>query len=213
MAAIAVTTFTAAPGKMAAAQGLLKEATDIWRGQGAGAEAYALARGATPGLMTAVVEYADPVDYGAALDRVYAHPDWHAYLARAQQSQALVPVASTDYREVPALEVPHGEIAGLGVAQATLFTIRHGKQASSLERIRRVKAIVEKHGGRMRALLGVVSEPFGLSALVTYHADFAAWAKAGAALNADPEWQAFGEETARAEANVDFIRSSVMRRL
>jgi hypothetical protein len=211
MAVIAVNTFTSAPGKQTEAQTLLKEVVEIASGFGAKGQVNALVRGGVQGTLSVVLEYPDTVSYGAALDRTNADPSWQKFLARAQQAQALVPVRSLDYVELPGLEVPHADIASRSVVVATLFKIRDGKQTQSLERIARSKAITEKHGGKVRSLQSIASDPFGLTASVVYYENFTAWGKAGAALAADPEWQAFGAEIRGAQASSDFLRTMLMR--
>lgn len=211
MAVVTVTSFTTAPGKAAAARGELDEAMTIWAGYGGKGGLYSLVRGGVPGTLNAVVEFPDPVAYGAALDRNHADPAWAAFLARGQQSQALIPARSVVYAEMAGLEVPFEDVASCRAALVTFFQVRHGKQAQSLERIRRSKALAEKHGGRMRALQSVVSDPFGVTATVTYYPDFTTWARAGAAQGADPEWQAFLAEITGEEASADFLRSNLMR--
>jgi len=211
MAVVTVTSFTAAPGKAADAQAQLKEGLGIWSRFGGKGGVYSLVRGGVIGTLNIVVEFADPLEYGAALDRIYADPAWEAFIARGQLTQALVPARSVAYTEVAGLEVPHAEIASCGVAVATLFQVRHGKQTQSLERIRQVKAISERYGGKMRALQSVVSDPFGVSATVVYYPNFTAWAKAGVSAAADPEWQALGAEIMGEQSSSDILRSSLMR--
>lgn len=130
---------------------------------------------------------------------------------RAQQAQALTATRASTFTEFSGLEVPYADLASRSVIVATLFQVRHGKQSQSLERIKRSKTITEKHGGKVRALQAVTSDPFGLTAVTVYYANFEAWGKAGIALAADPEWQAFGAEITGEHASADFLRSSVMR--
>jgi hypothetical protein len=126
-------------------------------------------------------------------------------------TQALTPTRASTFTELPGLEVPYADLASRSVINATLFQVRHGKQAQSLERIKRSKSITEKHGGKVRALQAVTSDPFGLTAVTVYYTNFEAWGKASVALAADPEWQAFGAEIMGEHASADFLRSSVMR--
>ena len=129
------------------------------------------------------------------------------FMQRAQASLALNPLRSVRLQRNPGLEVPYANIAKAGAIQATLFRIKDGKQAQSLERIKRSKALMEKHGAKVRALQSFASDPFGITATVAYYANFAAWGKASKALAADPEWQKFGAEIMGEQASSEFLRS------
>jgi len=211
MSVIAVTSFTANPGKMIEAQSLLKEFVAIAKDFGAKGHVSALVSGGIPGALNVILEYADPVAYGIALDKTNKDQGVLKFRERAQQTQALTPTRTATFTELPGLEVPYADLASRTVINATLFQVRHGKQAQSLERIKRSKSITEKHGGKVRALQAVTSDPFGLTAVTVYYTNFEAWGKASVALAADPEWQAFGAEIMGEHASADFLRSSVMR--
>ena len=211
MAFVAVSGFEPTQGKLFEAQSLLKEAAEIVSGLGANTQVASLVRGGVPNSLTVVSEYADGEAYGAGLDALYANEGMQAFIARAVASQALTPVRAVDYVEIPGTEVPYADIASAGVIMATLFVIRDGQQQTSLERIQRSKALVEKHGARSRALSAIASDPFGLTAVVNYYENFTAWGKIGASLAADPEWQAFGAEIRGDNASADFLRTSLMR--
>jgi hypothetical protein len=211
MSVIAVTSFTAAPGKIAEAQALLKDFVAIAKDFGAKGHVASVVSGGIPGSLNVNLEYADPVAYGTALDQSNADKGVQKLRERAQQSQALAPLRASTYTELPGLEVPYADLASRSVIVATLFQVRQGKQAQSLERIKRSKKITEKHGGKMRALQSVTSDPFGLTVSAVYYPNFAEWGKAGTALAADPEWQALGAEIVGENASADFLRSTLMR--
>jgi hypothetical protein len=211
MSAISVNSWTAAPGKMAEAQALIKDAMQIMTGYGAKTTVAITVRGGVQGTLTTMSEYADAAAYGASIDRSAADPDWQKFMARAQQSQALVPVRSADYVEIPGLETPHSEIASHTAIRATLFTIRDGMHAKSLDRIQRSKAITERHGAKVRALQAVASAPFGLYAVVVYNRNFTEAGKSQAALATDPQWQAYVAEILGDNASADFLRSTLLR--
>lgn len=211
MSAISVNSWTAAPGKMADGQALIKEAMQIMAGYGAKTTVATTVRGGVQGTLTTMTEWADAAAYGASIDRSAGDPDWQKFMARAQHSQALTPVRSADYVELPGLEKPHSEIASHTSIRATLFTIRDGMHAKSLERIQRSKAITERHGGKVRALQAVASDPFGLFSVVVYHRNFTEAGKSQAALAADPEWQAYVAEILGDNASADFLRTTLLR--
>lgn len=132
-------------------------------------------------------------------------------MARNQASQALVPLRSVDYTELPGLETPYSAIADHKALRVTLFTIHNGKQAISLERIKRSKELQEKYGAKVRALQSIDSDPFGVFAVVVYYPNFTEAGKIAMALTADPAWQAFFAEILGEQASGDFMRTSLMR--
>lgn len=211
MAAIAVSVFEPAPGKAAEALGLMKEAQEIIGGLGPRVQVATLVRGGVQGQLTIVVENDDPASYGAALDKLNANEGYQQFMARAQAAQAATPVRSVDYVEIPGCELAYDQIASAGAIMASLFVIRDGRMQDSLERIQRWKALTEKHGGKARAMQAVASDPFGVTATVAYYDNFAHWGKVGAALAADPEWQAFTAEIRGPNASADFLRTSLLR--
>lgn len=211
MAVVAVSQFATAPGKAAEAQSLLKEALEILTGLGAKGSVSTIARGGVPGTLSVVTEFENVEIYGAYLDRVNVDQGVQKFMQRAQTSQALSPLRSIDYNEIPGLEVPHADIAKAGAVQATLFRVKDGKQAQSLERIKRSKVLMERHGAKVRALQSFASDPFGVTATVAYYANFAAWGKAAKALTADAEWQKFGAEIMGEQASSEFLRSMLLR--
>jgi hypothetical protein len=211
MAVLAVSQFATAPGKAAEAQSLLKEALEIIVGLGAKGSVSTIARGGMPGTLSIVTEFDNVETYGAYLDRVNADQGMQKFTQRAQASHALNPLRSVDYNEIPGLEVPYADIAKAGAIQATLFRVKDGKQAQSLERIKRSKALMEKHGAKVRALQSFASDPFGITATVAYYANFAAWGKASKTLAADTEWQKFGAEIMGEQASSEFLRSMLLR--
>jgi len=211
MAVVTVATFAPAPGKNAEAQDLLKEYLAIVRGNhGVKGHLTSVVSGGPIGSLGVALEYADAAAYGATLDKTLADKDLQKFIKHAQEAKAATPVASAVYTELPGLEVPYAEIASATVITATSFKIHPGKQAQSLERIKRSKTLLEKHGAKTRAYQSIVSDPFGVTATVTYYPNFTAYGKAGAALTADPEWQAFVAEITGASASADFLRNVVL---
>jgi hypothetical protein len=211
MAVIAVSQFIPAPGKAAEAQALLKEALEILVGLGAKGSVATVARGGVPGTLNIVTEFADVETYGAYMDRFNTDQGLQKFRQRAQESRALSPLKSVDYNEIAGLEVPYADIAKAGAIQATVFKVKPGKQAQSLDRIKRSKALMEKHGAKVRALQSFASDPFGLTATVAYYPNFSTWGKSGKALSADPEWQKFSLEIMGEEASSEFLRTSLLR--
>ena len=213
MAVVAVSQFATAPGKAAEAQSLLKEALEVLTGLGAKGSVSTIARGGVPGTLSVVTEFDNIETYGAYLDRVNADQGVQKFMQRAQSSNALIPLRSVDYNEIPGLELPYADIAKAGAIQATLFKVKDGKQAQSLDRIKRSKALLERHGAKVRALQSFASDPFGITATVAYYANFAAWGKCSKALAADAEWQKFGAEITGEQASSEFLRSMLLRAL
>jgi hypothetical protein len=211
MAVVAVSQFATAPGKAAEAQSLLKEALEVLTGLGAKGSVSTIARGGVPGTLSVVTEFDDIETYGAYLDRVNADRGVQKFMQRAQSSNVLIPLRSVDYNEIPGLEVPYADIAKAGAIHATLFKIKDGKQAQSLDRIKRSKVLLERHGAKVRALQSFASDPFGITATVAYYANFAAWGKCSKALAADTEWQKFGAEITGEQASSEFLRSMLLR--
>jgi hypothetical protein len=211
MSTIGVTTYTAVPGKTAEAITVLKEALGLIKGYGGHGHVSSLVRGGVPGTLSLVVEFADAAAYGAAIDRSNSDKHMQEFLTQAQKAPVLAPVRAVDYVEAPGFEVPYSEVASHTVMVATLFKVHHGKQAESLDRVKRSKAITQKHGGKVRVLQSVASDVFGLMATVAYYANFTAWGKAGTALTADADWQALGAEIMGEHASAELLRTSVMR--
>jgi len=212
MAIVTVANFAPTPGKNAEALELLKEYLSIMKtNHGVKGHVSSVVSGGPPGSLGVALEYADAAAYGATADKAFADRDLQKFMTRAQEAKAAAPVESATYAELPGLEVPFAEIASAGVIAATLFKIHHGKQAQSLERIKRSKTLAEKHGGKLRAFQSVVSDPFGVTATVIYYPNFTAYGKAGAALTADPEWQAFTAEIVGDKASSDFLRNLLLR--
>ena len=211
MSAISVNSWTAAPGKMAEGQALIKDALQIMAGYGAKTTLAITVRGGVQGTLTTMTEYADAAAYGASIDKSATDPAWQKFMVRAQQSQALTPVRSADYVEIPGFELPHSEVTSHTAIRATLFTIRDGMHSKSLDRIRQSKTITERHGAKVRALQAVASEPFGLFAVVVYNRNFTEAGKSQAALAADPEWQAYIAEILGKDASADFLRTTLLR--
>ena len=211
MAAISVSMFESAPGKLSIAQNLLKEGLEILTGLGARGQVTALVRGGVPNSLGIVSEFEDAEAYGAGLDRIFADEGFQQFINRAQESEALIPVRSVDYAEIPGMEVPFAAVESAGVILATVFKVRNGKQEQSLVRIARAKELTEKHGGKVRALQAIASDPFGITATAIYYENFTEYGKAGMALNNDPDWQAFGAEIRGEEASSDFLRTSLLR--
>ncbi len=211
MAAISVSMFEPTLGKLNVAQDLLREALEILTGLGAKGHVTALVRGGVPNTLGVVSEFEDFEAYGAGLDRIFADEGFQQFIARAQEAEALIPVRSVDYSEIPGMEVPFAEVESAGVILATVFKVRNGKQEQSLARIARSKELTEKYGGKVRALQAIASDPFGLTATAVYFENFTEYGKANKALNNDPEWQAFGAEIRGEEASSDFLRTSLFR--
>ena len=69
--------------------------------------------------------------------------------------------------------------------------------------------IVEEHGGKMRALNAIASDPFGITATPIYYPSLTEWGKAGQALTNDPRWLEFQLEMRGANASADFLRTSL----
>jgi hypothetical protein len=189
----------------------MKEAQEIISGLGARVQVGTLVRGGVQGQLSIIVESDDSASYGAALDKLYADEGFQQFTARAQATQASIPVRSVDYVEIPGCELTFDEVASAGAIMASLFVIRDGRLQDSLERIQRWKALTEKHGGKARAMQAVASDPFGVTATVAYYENFTEWGKVGAALSADPEWQAFTAEIRGANSSADFLRTSLLR--
>ena len=211
MATIIVNGFEPALGKAAEALSLLKEAQEIISSQGAKVQVASLVRGGVPGTLSVVTEYEDTAAYGAGIDALNADEGMQKFLARAQATQAVKPVRSVDYFEIPGMETRHDDIAACSVMMASLFQIREGRQQESVERIQQWKSLVEKHGGRCRALQSMVSDPAFLTATVSYYDNFTEWGRIGQELNADPDWQTFGAEIRGKNASADFLRTTLMR--
>ena len=211
MAAISVSVFEPVPGKAVEALGLMREAQEIITGLGSNVQVATLVRGGVQGQLNIIVENDDAEAYGAALDRLYADPGFQQFTLRAQASNVATPVRSVDYVDIPGLELTFDEIASAGVIMASLFVVRNGKQQESLERIQRSKALLEKQGAKTRTMQSVASDPFGLTAAVTYYENFAEWGRIGKALSADPEWQAFAAEIRGENASSDFLRTTLYR--
>ncbi len=211
MAAIAVSVFEPTPGKAQEALSLVKEAQEIITGLGSRVQVGALVRGGVPGQLSVIVENDDSATYGAALDRMYADSGFQKFVARAQAKQAMTPIRSVDYVEIPGFELAPSAVASAGVLMASMFVIREGKQEESLSRIKTWKELTEQHGAKTRALQAVVSEPFGVTATVAYYDNFTQWGKFGKALNADKDWQKFAAELRGKNASADFLRTALIR--
>ncbi len=211
MAAISVSVFEPVPGKAVEALGLMREAQEIITGLGSNVQVATLVRGGVQGQLNIIVENDDAEAYGASLDRLYADDGFQQFTLRAQASNVATPVRSVDYVDIPGLELAFDEIASAGVIMASLFVVRNGKQQESLERIQRSKALLEKQGAKTRTMQSVASDPFGLTAAVTYYENFAEWGRIGKALAADPEWQAFAAEIRGENASSDFLRTTLYR--
>ena len=211
MATIMLSTFEPVLGKVTDAQSILKEGLEIMTGLGAKGRVGALLRGGVPNTLNITLEYADIETYGAAMDRAYADESVQLFLERAQDSQVMNPIHSADYAEIAGLEVPFEDLPETGVVMATLFKVRNGKQAASLERIKRSKALTEKHGAKVRFLQAITGDPSGLTVQAQYYPSLAAWGKAAKTLQADPEWQKFVAEIQGEDASADFLRTSLIR--
>jgi len=211
MAAIAVSVFEPAPGKTEQALALAKEAQEILIGLGSRVQVATLVRGGVPGQLSVIVENDDSESYGASLDKMYADSGFQQFATRAQAAQAMRPVRSVDYVELPGFELAPSAVAAAGVIMASMFVIRDGRLEESLGRIQRWKELTEKHGAKARALQAVVSDPFGVTATVAYYENFSQWGKIGNALAAAAEWQAFGADIRGKDASADFLRTSLLR--
>ena len=211
MAAISVSMFEPTLGKLNQAQNLLKEALEILTSMGARGQVVSLVRGGVPNTLGILSEFQDVEAYGAGLDRIFSDEGFQQFMARAQEAEALVPVRSVDYAEIPGMEVPFEEIESSGVILATLFKVREGKQEQSLERIKRSKDLFEKNGGKVRAMQSISSDPANLTATAVYFENFTEYGKSSAALNNDPDFQAFSAEIRGSDASSDFLRTSLYR--
>ena len=211
MAYIALTSYAPSQGKMAEAVSILKEGMDLLRSHGARGYVAQVSRGGVPGTLNILSEYTDVVAFGAAVDAGNADPKVASFMAQANAAMALTPIRSVDYMELPGLETPFEAIERCTCVQATVFHIQRGKQAQSLERIQRSKALMEKHGAKVRAMNSVASDPFGLTSVVSYYENFTARGHAAVSLGADPEWSAYVAEINGDTASSDFLRTIVMR--
>ena len=211
MATIAVSAYLPVQGKEAEAEALLKEALEMMKGFGAQGHVNTLVLGGVQNTLSLVTEYKDAEAFGAALDAAYAHTDSQAFIDRGRQVQALVPVCSVSYNEIPGFEVPYDEIRSHGVIVAGLYKIHHGKHAQVHKWMREGKAISEKLDAKVRMLESEASEPHGITATVVYYPNFAEWTRHTTALAADPEWQAYGEKVAGKPPHAEFLRTTVMR--
>ncbi len=209
MAVIGLNAFEAAPGKLLEAIGLLKEGQEILGGLGAKTQLMQLVSGGTLSTLALAAEAEDAQSFGARLDETYADAGYQGFVARVVETQALIPTRSLIYTELPGLEVPFDEIADAKALMVTLFQIRDGRFQDSVERIGRAKGIVEEHGGRMRAINAIVSDPFGVTATPVYYPSLTEWGKAGQALANDPRWLEFQLEMRGENASADFLRTSL----
>ena len=210
MAALSSVVFQPVAGKLGEAQSLLRESIEILAGFGAKAQALSLVRGGVPFTLALAYEFPDTEAYGRAIDEMYADEGFSSFLTRLDASEALTPIRTADFNELPGLEIPFEELPS-GVVSVTMFKVRNGKQAQSLERIKRSKAMVEKYGAKMRALQSSASDPWGLTATLMYVSSFTEWGVIGNKVAADPEWQAFSAEIAGEDASSDFLRTTLYR--
>ena len=210
MASLSTVIFQPIAGKLGEAQSLLRESIEILAGFGAKGQALSLVRGGVPFTLALVYEFPDTEAYGRAIDEMYTDGGFSSFLTRLDASEALTPIRTADFNELPGLEIPFGELPS-GVVSVTMFKVRNGKQAQSLERIKRSKAMVEKHGAKMRALQSSASDPWGLTATIMYVSSFTEWGVIGNKVAADPEWQAFSAEIAGEDASSDFLRTTLYR--
>ncbi len=211
MATVAVSVFQPASGAADQALGLMKEGQEIIAGLGSRVQVAMLVRGGIQGQLYVIVENDDTGAYGATLDKLYSNQGYQQFMSRAQATKAATPIRSVDYVEIPGCELAYDQIESAGAIMASLFVIRDGRMQDSLERIKRWKALTEKHGGKARAMQAVASDPFGVTATVAYYDNFSQWGKVGAAMAADPEWQAFTAEIRGASASADFLRTTLLR--
>ena len=78
----------------------------IVTGLGSRAQVAMLVRGGVQGQLNIIVENDDPASYGAALDKLYADEGYQQFYARAQAAEAMTPIRSADYVEIPGCELP-----------------------------------------------------------------------------------------------------------
>lgn len=211
MVAIAVSTYLPVHGKETEAETLLKDALEMMKGFGAQGHVCSLVLGGVQNTLSLVTEYKDSETFGAALDAAYAHADCQTFIDRGRQAQALVPVRSLDYTELPGFEVPYEQIRSHGVIVEGVYRVHHGKHAQAHEWMREGKAISERLGAKVRMLQSGASDPNGVTATMVYYPNFAAWTRHTAALAADSEWKAYGERVAGKPPHAEFLRTTVMR--
>jgi hypothetical protein len=210
MAVVAISAYSPVLGKEAEAEALLKEGLEVLKRFGAQeGHVNALVLGGVQNTLSLVTEYKDAEAFGATLDAAYANTG--SFIERGRQAQALVPVYSVEYTEIPGFEVPYDEIRSHSVVVSGLYRIHHGKQAQVLEWMRQGKAISEKLGAKVRMLQCGASDPDGVTATMVYYPSFAEYTRHTAALAADPEWKAYGEAVASKPPHADFLRTTVMR--
>lgn len=210
MAIIATSVFQPTPGKIPLAQSLLREADEILESFGAKGQVYQLVRGGVPFSLALVTEYENSKAYGAALDKTYADPGFQNFMERAQETEALIPVRTADFAEIPGMEVQFDDLP-TGAMMVTMFHIREGKIEQSLERIQRSKTLMEKHGAKVRAIRSMASDPWGLTAVAGYYNSLEHWGEVGGRLQADPEWQSYAAEITGNDASSDFLRTTLYR--
>ena len=210
MAVLSSVVFEPVSGKLGEAQNLIKESVEVIAGFGAKAQALSLVRGGVPFTLALAYEFPDSETYGKAIDAMYADEGFRSFLMRIDSNEALNPTRTADFNELPGLEVPFEDLPS-GVVSVTMFKVRNGKHAQSLERIKRSKAMVEKYGAKMRALQSSSSDPWGVTATLMYAPNFSEWGAIGNKIAADPDWQAFQAEIAGEDASSDFLRPTLYR--
>lgn len=208
MAVLASTVLTPSSKHAGRVREVVTTATEMLRRRGANAMAVLQVRGGRPNDLAVLLELPDWPSYGRFLDELYASDDFSGL----QEEMSELKVSwerSADYFDLPGFELDW-DATPKGCLGVTFLRTLPGKLQVSVERMARAKTLYEKHGGSVRALRSMHSEPWGVNAFCVFAPSFAAYGSLVQKLGEDQEFQTYQAEVT-GEPTSEWLRTSLYR--